>query len=183
MRLDLRRERPHELDAGCGQDLGDHDDAELDLTPGHQLGHDVGLGASHFALDVFADAEAIDQSRDMEAAPHILEIGDRPRGQERALERVDGADVRSGRARAYRDADARARDVGPSSGQDPAVFDQPVQGTGPGDHVFVRLARVGAPDERGGQIAGHELACGPSHARIEGRSPQARSRWPVPSRH
>ena len=61
--LNLRRQRPHQLDPRRCHDLRDDDDAEFDFPLGHKLGNDIGGWYRSLRFDRIGNSESIDQLR------------------------------------------------------------------------------------------------------------------------
>ena len=126
-RLQLVRQRPDEIDAGKRQQLVDLLHADLGLPFRHQGAHaHAELGLNELRLDLIGDAETTQHALEMNAA-RAAAVADGFGGEQRALERLGGADIGLRRARAHRHADAGTDEIDAAAGNHLAVLDQLVE--------------------------------------------------------
>jgi hypothetical protein len=100
------RQRPDDVDSGHRLQLAKLLHAELGIArrddrPDRPFFH-------HHALHLAGDTQFLQKLHEVNAARANLRVRDRARREERALQSIDRADVRLGRAGAHRDTDARA---------------------------------------------------------------------------
>src|SRR5262249_57686291 len=120
--LNLRREWPDQFHTGRSENLRDDDHPELELALGDKFGHDVRIRYRNFRLDGVGDSKPIHQlwySADSE-------IADRFGTEQRSLERLDGTDVRLGRAGTNFNANPGTDQIGTSIAHDLTVFHHPL---------------------------------------------------------
>ena len=142
--LNFIRQWAHVVDALDGQQLADLLEADLGLAARHDGADALAHDAAPFVLHLRRDAEARKELGRQVGAAGARRVGDRPGAQQRAHERVHGADVRSWRSGAHRHADARPHEIGASARREPAL-------------VGERGERLGREDDEVGGLA----ACQP----------------------
>src|SRR2546422_4208953 len=143
-RLDLARQRADQVDAGDREQLRHLLKADLELAARDQLADEYArrrLG--ELRLELPGNSQALEQARQIDAA-RSAGIADRFRRAQRALERLDRADVGPGRARAHGHADTRFREVDAAAGHDPAELRQLVDERRRADERIGGLARLAA---------------------------------------
>jgi hypothetical protein len=146
--LQLGRQRPDEIDAWHGTQFADLLEADFRLAAGDDGGNRFALDHPALRLDLIGDAETPEQlGRHVDAAGAVG-IGDRSRVEQCALERVDRADLRLGRARADHHADTGARKLDAAVGQRLALPDQVAERLVGHDQDVGRLATLKADRDR-----------------------------------
>ncbi len=94
--LDLGRQRPGEHNTLHGKDFADLLDRDVGLAADNPIGGTAALDQHGLGPHLRTDAEPIDQLREIDSAGTArrrIDIGHRPRLQQRLLERLDGADI------------------------------------------------------------------------------------------
>ncbi len=126
--LQLGRQRANEFGSRHRQQLADLLHGEFGFARGDALADDAARLQPRLGRDLLGNAKLLQQRREIDAARAVGGVGDRSRREQRPLQRIGGGDIRPGRAGANGDADARARDLGPAGGDEPAVARQLVDG-------------------------------------------------------
>ncbi len=124
--FDLLRERAHNLDAGRRQQGGDCGQADVGFASSHEVADDIRLRPQGPGLQFPCNPQALHQGGQVRSAGTALQIGDSPRIEQGAPERLDRADVGFGSARAHGYTDANAEKMSTRTGIDPALLDQQV---------------------------------------------------------
>src|SRR6266511_57656 len=168
--LDVRRQRAHQRDALHGEDFADLVNAELGLALRDVLRHRAAGNELCLGVHVGGDPELIEKTGDVDAARATggrIDIGNGLGGEQRLLEGRDRADVRLRRALLDYDADADAREVHPTTGDELAFVREIVDRRGREHREVERLAALDALAQRadgivldGDLVAGGSLEVG-----------------------